>query len=136
MPEDDPYLKVTDIRCLNFSRAETFQDSGCTPEIILPEQVSTLLRFVHTMQQQATNIQLNLTSHCTDFLYSERSVNTGYYRLILLLMCTTFKVMYKFCEFCGTCENDLTLNSCFNTSVSILSDLNCDFLGDEDGMLI
>lgn len=40
MPHHDPYLKVTDIHCLNFSRAETFQDAGCTPEIILPEQVS------------------------------------------------------------------------------------------------
>ncbi|KAJ8718932.1 hypothetical protein PYW07_016488 [Mythimna separata] len=49
VPEDDPYLKVTDIRCLNFSRAETFQDSGCTPEIILPEQVSTYSTFSYTL---------------------------------------------------------------------------------------
>ncbi|XP_063893993.1 peroxidase [Helicoverpa armigera] len=40
VPDDDPYLKVTDIRCLNFSRAETFQDASCTPEIILPEQIN------------------------------------------------------------------------------------------------
>ncbi|KAI5646889.1 peroxidase domain-containing protein [Phthorimaea operculella] len=40
VPEDDPYLKVTDIRCLNFSRAETFQDAGCTPETIPPEQIN------------------------------------------------------------------------------------------------
>ncbi|XP_075976144.1 salivary peroxidase/catechol oxidase-like [Anticarsia gemmatalis] len=40
VPEDDPYLKVTDIRCLNFSRAETFQDAGCTPETIQPEQIN------------------------------------------------------------------------------------------------
>lgn len=34
--DDDPYLRVSDIRCLNLSRAESFQDSGCiegnTPE--------------------------------------------------------------------------------------------------------
>ncbi|XP_026330347.1 peroxidase-like [Hyposmocoma kahamanoa] len=40
VPEDDPYLKVTDIRCLNFSRAETFQDAGCAPETIYPEQIN------------------------------------------------------------------------------------------------
>ncbi|CAH1635595.1 unnamed protein product [Spodoptera littoralis] len=40
VPHHDPYLKVTDIHCLNFSRAETFQDAGCTPEIILPEQIN------------------------------------------------------------------------------------------------
>ncbi|XP_049871209.1 peroxidase-like [Pectinophora gossypiella] len=40
VPADDPYLRVTDIRCLNFSRAETFQDAGCVPEIIPPEQIN------------------------------------------------------------------------------------------------
>ncbi|CAB3235465.1 unnamed protein product [Arctia plantaginis] len=40
VPEDDPYLKVTNIRCLNFSRAETFQDANCSPDIILPEQIN------------------------------------------------------------------------------------------------
>nr|WBB28745.1 peroxidase [Yponomeuta cagnagella] len=36
--DDDPYLRSSDIRCLNFSRAESFQDDGCltgdTPEKI------------------------------------------------------------------------------------------------------
>ncbi|XP_068627010.1 peroxidase-like [Battus philenor] len=40
VPEDDPYLKVTDIRCLNFSRAETFQDFGCISDSMLPEHVN------------------------------------------------------------------------------------------------
>ncbi|KAG7309970.1 hypothetical protein JYU34_004489 [Plutella xylostella] len=40
VPEDDPYLKVTNIRCLNFSRAETFQDMGCAPKTLDPEQVN------------------------------------------------------------------------------------------------
>lgn len=40
VPEDDPYLKVTDIRCLNFTRAQTFQDVGCLPKTLPPEQVS------------------------------------------------------------------------------------------------
>ncbi|KAM3967109.1 LOW QUALITY PROTEIN: salivary peroxidase/catechol oxidase-like [Aphomia sociella] len=40
VPNDDPYLKVTDIRCLNFSRAETFKDVGCTPLIQHPEQIN------------------------------------------------------------------------------------------------
>ncbi|KAG6441810.1 hypothetical protein O3G_MSEX001969 [Manduca sexta] len=40
VPDNDPYLKVTDIRCLNFSRAETFQDMGCTPDTIHPEQIN------------------------------------------------------------------------------------------------
>ncbi|KOB76072.1 Oxidase/peroxidase [Operophtera brumata] len=40
VPKNDPYLKVTDIRCLNFSRAQTFQESGCTPEIVPPEQIN------------------------------------------------------------------------------------------------
>ncbi|XP_072949746.1 salivary peroxidase/catechol oxidase-like [Epargyreus clarus] len=40
VPEDDPYLKLTDIRCLNFSRAETFQDAGCTTDAIPPEQIN------------------------------------------------------------------------------------------------
>ncbi|CAH0673901.1 unnamed protein product [Spodoptera exigua] len=46
VPHHDPYLKVTDIHCLNFSRAETFQDAGCTPEIILPEQSTHLKEIV------------------------------------------------------------------------------------------
>ncbi|XP_052748509.1 peroxidase-like [Galleria mellonella] len=40
VPDDDPYLKVTNIRCLNFSRAETFKDIGCTPQIKHPEQIN------------------------------------------------------------------------------------------------
>lgn len=41
VPNDDPYLRVTDIRCMNFSRAETFQNNGCVNETINPEQVNT-----------------------------------------------------------------------------------------------
>ncbi|XP_073953035.1 salivary peroxidase/catechol oxidase-like [Choristoneura fumiferana] len=40
VPNDDPYLRVTDIRCMNFSRAETFQDNGCVNETISPEQIN------------------------------------------------------------------------------------------------
>ncbi|GBP54963.1 Peroxidase [Eumeta japonica] len=40
VPDDDPYLRVTDIRCLNFSRAQTFQDSGCIPTTLPPEQIN------------------------------------------------------------------------------------------------
>ncbi|CAK1579223.1 unnamed protein product [Parnassius mnemosyne] len=40
VPEDDPYLKVTDIRCLNFTRTETFQDVGCVSNSMLPEHIN------------------------------------------------------------------------------------------------
>lgn len=43
VPKDDPYLKNTDIQCLNFSRVETFQDAGCVPKTRYPEQVGISL---------------------------------------------------------------------------------------------
>lgn len=46
VPEDDPYLKVTNIRCLNFSRAETFQDMGCAPKTLDPEQVCLITEHI------------------------------------------------------------------------------------------
>ncbi|XP_063827198.1 peroxidase-like [Ostrinia nubilalis] len=40
IPDDDPYLRVTGLHCMNYSRIETFQDNGCIPKDTLPEQVN------------------------------------------------------------------------------------------------
>lgn len=55
VPKDDPYLKVTDIRCLNFSRAKTFQESGCTPEIIPSEQVRNFANLPYKVYDTCEN---------------------------------------------------------------------------------
>ncbi|XP_013137679.1 PREDICTED: peroxidase-like [Papilio polytes] len=60
VPDNDPYLKVTDIRCLNFSRAETFQDIGCLSETMLPEHI---------------NLQTPLIDLSTIYGVDERSMN-------------------------------------------------------------
>ncbi|XP_063827199.1 peroxidase-like [Ostrinia nubilalis] len=40
IPHDDPYLRVTDLHCMNYSRIETFQDIGCIPHDTQPEQIN------------------------------------------------------------------------------------------------
>lgn len=42
VPEDDPYLRLTNIRCLNLTRVSTFQDMGCLPRTLPLERVSII----------------------------------------------------------------------------------------------
>ncbi|KAJ0182211.1 hypothetical protein K1T71_001580 [Dendrolimus kikuchii] len=40
VPQDDPFLRRTGIRCLNLTRVETFQDYGCIPHSLPAERYS------------------------------------------------------------------------------------------------
>ncbi|XP_026739033.1 chorion peroxidase-like [Trichoplusia ni] len=41
VPEDDPYLQQTNIRCFNLTRIITYQEVGCLPNSLPAERYST-----------------------------------------------------------------------------------------------
>lgn len=40
VPQDDPYLRKTGVRCMNLTRVTTFQETGCLPNTLPAERVS------------------------------------------------------------------------------------------------